>query len=83
MVQSVTRPLGTPLEHSSFTFTMGTVGTKIKQLVPFLTDMNDRLDTMAAITDRMIGLLHHQQELTSQQADPPISPSTPRKACRT
>jgi RND superfamily putative drug exporter len=69
MVQSVTRPLGTPLEHSSFTFTMGTVGTKIKQLVPFLTDMNDRLDTMAAITDRMIALLHRQQELTAQQAD--------------
>ena len=68
MVQSVTRPLGTPLEHSSFTYTMGTMGTKIKELLPFLTDLNNRLTDMATITDRMTGLLRHQQELTSQQA---------------
>ncbi len=68
MVQSVTRPLGTPLEHSSFTYTMGTMGTKIKELLPFLTDLNNRLTDMAAITDRMTDLLRHQQELTSQQA---------------
>jgi len=68
MVQSVTRPLGTPLEHSSFTYTMGTMGTKIKELLPFLTDLNNRLTDMAAITDRMTGLMRHQQELTSQQA---------------
>jgi RND superfamily putative drug exporter len=68
MVQSVTRPLGTPLEHSSFTYTMGTMGTKIKELLPFLTDLNNRLTDMATITQRMTGLLRHQQELTSQQA---------------
>jgi RND superfamily putative drug exporter len=68
MVQSVTRPLGTPLEHSSFTYTIGTMGTKIKELLPFLTDLNNRLTDMATITDRMTGLLRHQQELTSQQA---------------
>ncbi|OJZ75177.1 hypothetical protein BRW65_04970 [Mycobacterium paraffinicum] len=68
MVQSTTRPLGAPLEHSSFTYAMGTMGTKIKELLPFLTDLNNRLTDMAAITDRMTGLLHHQQELTSQQA---------------
>jgi RND superfamily putative drug exporter len=68
MIQSTTRPLGTPLEHSSFTYTIGTMGTKIKELLPFLTDLNTRLTDMATITDRMTGLLRHQQELTSQQA---------------
>ena len=47
---------------------MGTMGTKIKELMPFLTDLNNRLTDMATITDRLTGLLRHQQELTSQQA---------------
>ncbi|WP_206676519.1 RND family transporter [Mycobacteroides franklinii] len=69
MVQSVTRPLGTPLEHSSFTFTMGSMGTKIKEMLPFITDMNERLTTMADVTDKMIDIVHHQQQLTSRQSD--------------
>jgi putative drug exporter of the RND superfamily len=68
MIQSTTRPLGTPLEHSSFTYTIGTMGTKIKELLPFLNDLNGRLTDMATITDHMRGLLRHQQDLTSQQA---------------
>ncbi|QNI06205.1 RND family transporter [Mycobacterium kubicae] len=68
MIQSVTRPLGTPLEHSSFTYTIGTMGTKIKELLPFLTDLNNRLTNIATVTERMTGLLRHQQDLTSQQA---------------
>src|SRR6202012_2167621 len=68
MVQSTTRPLGAPLEHSSFPYTLGTMGTKIKELLPFLTDLNNRLTDMATITERMTGLLRHQQELTAQQA---------------
>ena len=68
MIQSTTRPLGAPLEHSSFTYAMGTMGTKIKQLLPFLTDLNNRLTDMATVTDRMTGLMRHQQELTAQQA---------------
>lgn len=68
MVQSATRPLGAPLEHSSFTYTIGTMGTKIKELLPFLSDLNSRLTDMVTITDRMTRLLRRQQELTSQQA---------------
>ncbi len=68
MIQSVTRPLGTPLEHSSFTYTMGTMGTKINELVPFLTDLTDRFTDMADITDRMATLMRQQQALTGQQA---------------
>ncbi|MGH3725927.1 MAG: RND family transporter [Mycobacterium sp.] len=68
MIQSVTRPLGTPLEHSSFTYTMGTMGTKINELIPFLTDLTDRFTQMADITDRMAGLMRQQQQLTGQQA---------------
>ncbi|OBK61831.1 RND family transporter [Mycolicibacterium fortuitum] len=69
MVQSVTRPLGTPLEHSSFTFTMGTMGTKIKELLPFINDMNERLTSMANVTNAMIDVVHRQKELVAQQAD--------------
>jgi putative drug exporter of the RND superfamily len=68
MIQSVTRPLGTPLEHSSFTYTIGSMGTKIKELLPFLTDLNNRLTDMATITDRLTVLTRRQQELTTQQA---------------
>lgn len=68
MIQSVTRPLGTPLEHSSFTYTMGTMGTKINEILPFLTDLTDRFTQMADITDRMAALMRQQQELTGQQA---------------
>lgn len=68
MIQSVTRPLGTPLEHSSFTYTMGTMGTKINEILPFLTDLTDRFTQMADITDRMSGLMRQQQDLTGQQA---------------
>jgi RND superfamily putative drug exporter len=68
MIQSTTRPLGAPLEHSSFTYTIGTMGTKIKELLPFLTDLNNRLTDMASVTDRMTALLRRQQELTRQQA---------------
>ncbi len=39
MIQSVTKPLGTPLEYSSFTYTMGSMGTKIKEILPLLTDL--------------------------------------------
>lgn len=68
MIQSVTRPLGTPLEHSSFTYTMGTMGTKINEILPFLTDLTDRFTQMADITDRMSALMRQQQDLTGQQA---------------
>ncbi|MBN7450020.1 MMPL/RND family transporter [Mycobacteroides abscessus] len=68
MIQSVTRPLGTPLEHSSFTYTMGTMGTKINEILPFLTDLTDRFTQMADITDRMAALMRQQQGLTGQQA---------------
>ncbi|WP_078326981.1 MMPL/RND family transporter [Mycobacteroides salmoniphilum] len=68
MIQSVTRPLGTPLEHSSFTYTMGTMGTKINEILPFLTDLTDRFTQMADITDRMAALMRQQQALTGQQA---------------
>ncbi|MGV0747645.1 MMPL/RND family transporter [Mycolicibacter minnesotensis] len=68
MIQSVTRPLGSPLEHSSFTYTMGTMGTKIGETMPFLTDLTDRFTEIADITERMTGLIQRQQELTGRQA---------------
>lgn len=48
---------------------MGAMGTKLKELIPFLTDYNNRVTSMVAITDRMTDLLRRQQELTDQQAN--------------
>jgi putative drug exporter of the RND superfamily len=68
MVQAVTRPLGVPLEHSSFTYALGTVGTKIKEVLPYLHDFNNRLDDISAVTQSLQALTRHQQDLTTQQA---------------
>jgi putative drug exporter of the RND superfamily len=68
MIQSTTRPLGTPLEHTSFTYTLGTMGTKIKEVLPFLTDVNNRLTEMSTVTQHLTDLTRRQQELTAQQA---------------
>ncbi|OJZ71978.1 hypothetical protein BRW65_17965 [Mycobacterium paraffinicum] len=68
MVQAVTRPLGVPLEHSSFTYALGTVGTKIKEVLPYLHDFNNRLDDISAVTQTLQALTRHQQDLTNQQA---------------
>jgi len=68
-IQSITRPLGRPLEHSSFTYTIGTLGTKIKQVLPFLNDFNDRFTDISAITGSWAELTRRQQHLTEQQVD--------------
>ena len=68
MVQSITRPLGRPMEHSSFTYTMGSMGTKINQMVPFLDDLTGRFTEMSEITKRMVELTGLQKQLTQRQA---------------
>jgi RND superfamily putative drug exporter len=68
MVQAVTRPLGVPLEHTSFPYTIGTMGTKVKEVLPFLHDVNNRLKEISTVTQHLTDLTHRQQELTSQQA---------------
>ena len=68
MIQAVTRPLGRPLEHTSFPYTIGTLGTKVKEVLPFLHDVNDRLKEISTVTQHLTDLAHRQQELTSQQA---------------
>ncbi|SLF47830.1 Putative membrane protein, MmpL family [Mycobacteroides abscessus subsp. abscessus] len=68
MIQSVTRPLGGPLDHSSFTYTMGAMGTKINELIPFLTDLTDRFTEMSEVTEHMANLLRRQQQLVGQQS---------------
>jgi putative drug exporter of the RND superfamily len=68
MIQAVTRPLGRPLEHTSFTYTIGTLGTKVKEVLPFLHDINNRLKEVSVVTQRLTDLTRQQQALTSQQA---------------
>ncbi|EFV13322.1 RND family transporter [Segniliparus rugosus] len=69
MVQSITRPLGRPMEHSSFTYTMGSMGTKINEMIPFFDDLTGRFTEMSEITKRMVELTGLQRKLTQQQAD--------------
>jgi RND superfamily putative drug exporter len=68
MIQAVTRPLGRPLEHTSFPYTIGTLGTKVKEVLPFLHDINNRLKDISTVTQHLTDLTHRQQELTAQQA---------------
>jgi putative drug exporter of the RND superfamily len=68
MVQAVTRPLGVPLEHTSFPYTIGTLGTKLKETLPFLHDINDRFKEISAVTTRLTDLTRQQKDVVAQQA---------------
>ena len=68
MVQAVTRPLGVPLEHTSFPYTIGTLGTKVKEVLPFLHDVNDRFKEISAVTTHLTDLTRRQKDVVSQQA---------------
>lgn len=69
MVQTVTRPLGRPLEHASFPFALGTSqGALIGRNLQLLKDRVADLDVIAKILGHTIGLMERMRELTDQQA---------------
>ena len=68
MVQAVTRPLGMPGEHTSFPYTIGTLGSKVKEVLPFLHDVNDRFKEISAVTTHLTDLTRRQKDVVSQQA---------------
>ncbi|AMU57862.1 RND family transporter [Mycobacteroides abscessus] len=68
MVQSVTRPLGTPLEHSSLPFSLGYMGSKIGENIRFVDDRMADMTKMSDILTNMIALTRRMQYLTNEQA---------------
>lgn len=68
-VQSITRPLGSPIEHGSVPFQMSTQGVASRELLQFL---GTRLDDVLTMTDRltdMIAILQRMHGLTVQLSD--------------
>lgn len=70
-VQSITRPLGSPIEHGSIPFQMSTQGVATRGLLKFLGSrlndvltMTDRLTDMIAILQRLHGLTLQLSEAT-------------------
>ena len=68
MVQSITRPLGTPLDHTSLGFAMSAQSSAQIQNLPFQQARADDLLTQIAEISNSITLLQQQYELQQQAA---------------
>ena len=61
-VQAITRPLGTPIEHSSIPFQISMANTTLTENMKYL---KDRMADMATIGDQMSGLIATMQHMLS------------------
>ncbi|MCH9700578.1 MAG: MMPL family transporter [Actinomycetia bacterium] len=68
MVQSITRPLGTPLDHTSLGFQMSAQSSAQIQNLPFQQSQAENLLEQVAEISESIALLQQQYELQSQAA---------------
>lgn len=69
MVQSITRPLGRPLEHATIPYLFTTQGSGSGQQLPFNEQQNENTDEQAAIQTRSIEVLAQVLDLTQQMSD--------------
>ena len=69
MVQSITRPLGRPLEHATIPYLFTTQGSGSGQQLPFSERQNENTDRQAAIQQRSVEVLQRVIALTQQMAD--------------
>ncbi|ORA35364.1 RND family transporter [Mycobacterium aquaticum] len=69
MVQSVTRPMGRPLEHASIPYLFTTQGSGNGQQLPFSEHNNNNTDQQAKITAHSITVLQKTVDLTQKLAD--------------
>lgn len=69
MVQSITRPLGRPLEHATIPYLFTTQGSGSGQQLPFSEQQNENTDKQAAIQTRSIEVLAQVLDLTQQMSD--------------
>ncbi len=69
MVQSVTRPLGRPLEHATLPYLFTTQGSGAGQQLPFSEQQNDNTEQQADIQAASVDALNKTIALTQQLAD--------------
>jgi transport protein len=69
MVQSITRPLGRPLEHATIPYLFTTQGSGSGQQLPFTQQQNENTDKQAEIQARSVQVLQQVIGLTQQMAD--------------
>lgn len=69
MVQSITRPLGRPLEHATIPYLFTTQGSGSGQQLPFTERQNENTDKQAEIQARSVEVLQKVIGLTQQMAD--------------
>ncbi|OLP04340.1 hypothetical protein BVU76_01410 [Mycolicibacterium porcinum] len=69
MVQSITRPLGRPLEHATIPYLFTTQGSGSGQQLPFNEQQNQNTDRQAEIQARSVEVLQKVIGLTQQMAD--------------
>jgi len=68
-VQSITRPLGTPLDHTSIPFQISAGSFGQIENLPYQQDRSNDLLKQVAEIDKSIGILHQQYALQQQSAD--------------
>ncbi|KHO17613.1 RND family transporter [Mycolicibacterium setense] len=69
MVQSITRPLGRPLEHATIPYLFTTQGSGSGQQLPFNELQNENTDKQAEIQQRSVEVLQQVIGLTQQLSD--------------
>lgn len=69
MVQSITRPLGRPLEHATIPYLFTTQGSGSGQQLPFNEQQNENTDKQAEIQTRSIEVLGEVLDLTQKMSD--------------
>ncbi|QQG99226.1 MMPL family transporter [Mycobacteroides chelonae] len=69
MVQSITRPLGGPIEHTSIPFQISAQSIPIQQNLQFMRDRAADMLTMSEDLSSMIGSMERMRSLLSQMSD--------------
>jgi putative drug exporter of the RND superfamily len=69
MVQSITRPLGRPLEHATIPYLFTIQGSGSGQQLPFNEQQNENTDTQAEIQTRSVEVLGRVLDLTQKMSD--------------
>ncbi len=69
MVQSITRPLGRPLEHATIPYLFTTQGSGNGQQLPFNKQQNANTDQQAQITKHTVAVLHKEIGFFQQMSD--------------
>jgi RND superfamily putative drug exporter len=69
MVQSITRPLGRPLEHATIPYLFTTQGSGSGQQLPFTQQQNANTDQQAQITTHTVAVLRQEIGFFQQMSD--------------